>query len=169
VNGTGIGNKTAAVEALRLSEGTAKVKTLTITGGADFAEPFHVSSKDAPKGAVMVIDEEHPGKLKVSDRAYDSRVAGIISGAGGVNPGITLQQEGVLEGGQNVALSGRVYVQADASGHPIKPGDLLTTSDVPGHAMKAGDPAKAPGAILGKAMTVLESGRGLVLVLVSLQ
>ena len=48
-------------------------------------------------------------------------------------------------------------------------GDLLTTSDVPGHAMKVVDSGKAQGAVLGKAMTRLEGGRGLVLVLVSLQ
>jgi hypothetical protein len=35
--------------------------------------------------------------------------------------------------------------------------------------MKATDYAKAQGAILGKAMTRLESGKGLVLVLVTLQ
>ena len=39
----------------------------------------------------------------------------------------------------------------------------------PGHAMKVSDTAKAHGAILGKAMTTLEDGRGLVLVLVTLQ
>jgi hypothetical protein len=35
--------------------------------------------------------------------------------------------------------------------------------------MKVTDPARAHGAILGKAMTKLERGRGLVLVLVTLQ
>jgi hypothetical protein len=75
----------------------------------------------------------------------------------------------VLEGGQNVALSGRVYVLADAGTGPIKPGDLLTTSDTPGHAMKVADQSKAQGAILGKAMSGLKEGRGLVLVLVTLQ
>ena len=47
--------------------------------------------------------------------------------------------------------------------------DLLTTSNRPGHAMRVDDPGKAGGAILGKAMTGLREGRGLVLVLVSLQ
>ena len=74
-----------------------------------------------------------------------------------------------MEGGQNVALSGRVYVQADASNGAIKPGDLLTTSATPGHAMKVAEPGKAQGAILGKAMSALKNGQGLVLVLVSLQ
>ncbi len=35
--------------------------------------------------------------------------------------------------------------------------------------MRAGDPARAQGAVIGKAMGRLESGRGLVLVLVNLQ
>ena len=46
---------------------------------------------------------------------------------------------------------------------PIEPGDLLTTSNVPGHAMKVSDYERAQGAILGKAMSSLESGRGPVL------
>ncbi len=146
-------------------------RTLTLYGGADVAEPFQISNseREVPKGAVVIIDEENPGHLMLSQRAYDTRVAGVVSGAGGVNPGIQLKQTGVLEGGQDVALSGRVYVQADATSAPIKPGDLLTTSDTPGHAMKVADPTRAHGAILGKAMTKLERGRGLVLVLVTLQ
>jgi hypothetical protein len=117
----------------------------------------------------VIIDEEHPGRLKRSVSAYDARVAGIVSGANGINAGISLQQEGVLDGGQNVALSGRVYVQADASSGAIKPGDMLTTSDIPGHAMKVGDHTRAQGAVIGKAMSSLPEGRGLVLVLVTLQ
>ena len=68
-----------------------------------------------------------------------------------------------------MALTGGVYCWADAYNGSIQPGDLLTTSDSPGHAMKVTDYAKAQGAIIGKAMTSLEEGRGLVLVLVTLQ
>jgi hypothetical protein len=149
--------------------GNVRVNTLTITGGADLAEPFQMSEERIPEGSVVVIDEENPGHLKQATRAYDTRVAGIISGANGVKAGIALHQEGVIEGGRNVALTGRVYVKADASFGAIKPGDLLTTSDTPGHAMKGTDSTKAQGAILGKAMTALDEGTGLVLVLVSLQ
>jgi hypothetical protein len=66
-------------------------------------------------------------------------------------------------------LTGRVYCWADASYAPIEPGDLLTTSDTPGHAMKVTNHKKAQGAIIGKAMTSLKEGKGLVLVLVTLQ
>jgi len=143
--------------------------TLTIRGGADVAEPFPVTGSQVEPGTVMVIDEANPGHLARSAEAYDTRVAGIISGAGGINPGLSLQQDGVLDQGQKVALSGRVYVKADASQGRIKPGDLLTTSALPGCAMRVGDHVRAQGAILGKAMTGLEEGQGLVLVLVTLQ
>jgi hypothetical protein len=149
--------------------GTTRTRVLTITGGADVAEPFEMSDRDVPKGALVVIDEERPGRLKLSSAAYDQRVAGIVSGANGVSPGLTLQQQGVIEGGHHVALTGRVYALADATRGAIKPGDLLTTSDTPGHAMKASDRTRAAGAVIGKAMTGLNEDQGLVLVLVSLQ
>jgi hypothetical protein len=150
--------------------GTTTTKVIAITGGSDLAEPFEISeSQPIPKGALVIIDEENPGQLKLSHQAYDKRVAGVVSGAGGINPGLTLTQEGVLEGGQNVALSGRVYALATAANGPIKPGDLLTTSDIPGHAMKATDFVRWQGAVIGKAMSSLEEGEGLVLVLVNLQ
>ena len=161
-------NATNSIVTSISESGVLTTKVLTITGGADIAEPFQMSQPDLPKGAVVIIDEANPGKLKLSAEPYDRRVAGIISGAGGVNPGLSLSQHGVMEGDQHIALTGRVYVQADASNGPIKPGDLLTTSARPGHAMKVTDHARAQGATLGKAMTTLKEGTGLVLVLVTL-
>jgi hypothetical protein len=117
----------------------------------------------------MGIDADNPGMLRMSNAPYDSRVAGIVSGAGGVNPGITLRQEGVVDGKHPVAIAGRVYCKAEALSHPIKPGDLLTTSMVGGHAMKATDRERSHGTIIGKAMSSLKEGTGLVLVLVNLQ
>ena len=145
------------------------VKVLEITGGADLAEPFHMREGQLEPGSVVVIDEDHPGQLRLATQDYDRRVAGIISGANGVNPGLALHQQGMMEGGQNVALTGRVYARADASKDSIKPGDLLTTSETPGCAMRVQDSQRAQGAILGKAMTGLKEGQGFVLVLVTLQ
>jgi hypothetical protein len=164
--GIGTSSPTAKLEVA----GRTKTCVLEITGGCDLAEPFEMSdSQPIPKGALVIIDEEHPGQLKLSQQAYDKRVAGVVSGAGGINPGLTLTQEGVLEGGQNVALSGRVYALATAANGPIKPGDLLTTSNVPGRAMKATDKERLDGSIIGKAMSSLEDGEGLVLLLVNPQ
>jgi hypothetical protein len=152
-------------------DGTLKCKVLTITGGSDLAEPFATSSKQPlDPGMVLSIDPDHPGALRLADSAYDRCVAGIVSGAGGVNPGVLMRQEATIADGEYpVALSGRVYCWVDAAHGAVRPGDLLTTSDTPGHAMKATDSGRAPGAVLGKAMTGLAEGCGLVLVLVSLQ
>ena len=151
-------------------DGTTRTEVLRITGGSDIAEPFNIKeSENIKPGMVLSIAPDNPGKLKLSDKAYDRCVAGIASGAGGIKPGITLTQEGSFDGTHNVALTGRVYGLCDASYGSIQPGDLLTTSPMPGYAMKVNDYEKAQGAVLGKAMTKLEEGKGLVLVLVSLQ
>lgn len=150
--------------------GRIVTSSLEITGGSDLAEPFVVSGPDIKAGLVVVIDPETPGQLKLSTQAYDRKVAGIISGAGRIDPGMVMgKKDAAADGSQYVTLTGRVYAWADASNSAIQPGDLLTTSDIPGHAMKVTDHARAQGAILGKAMSSLEEGRGLVLVLVSLQ
>ena len=151
--------------------GNVSVPVLLITGGSDLAEPFLIHAQDEVlPGMVVAIDPEHPGDLRLAGQAYDSTVAGCLSGAGELEPGLVLQGEALADTeALPVALTGRVYCWADASEAPIQPGDLLTTSSRPGYAMKAADPAQAWGAILGKAMTALEDGQGLVLVLVSLQ
>jgi hypothetical protein len=157
---------------------TVSVPVLQITGGSDIAEPYDVAPAPAPAmkgetaaprpGMVVSIDPQNVGKLTVASSPYDHRVAGIISGANGVNPGLTLAQSGSVADGQfPVAKVGRVWVLADAATGPILPGDLLTSSATPGHAMRA-DPARAHGASLGKAMSTLKEGRGYVLVLVNL-
>jgi hypothetical protein len=156
-------------------DGMAVTKTLQILGGSDLAEPFDVTTADgSPRvepGMVVAIDPDRPGDLRLADRAYDAAVAGVISGANRLAPGMVMKSEGdaYADGAHPVALTGRVWCRADAGFGAIRPGDLLTTSPTPGHAMKATDRERAGGAILGKAMTALADGRGLVLVLVSLQ
>jgi len=155
--------------------GRVTTEVLEITGGADLAEPFDVSALEAgaavEPGMVVVIDATRSGALRVASTAYDPKVAGIISGANGLSPGMVMKSDGNPHAGGDypVALTGRVWCWCDASIRPIEPGDRLTTSTTPGHAMKATDAARAPGAVIGKAMTPLAEGRGLVLVLVQPQ
>lgn len=59
--------------------------------------------------------------------------------------------------------------KADATFAPIEVGDLLTTSSMTGYAMKAEDPQKAFGSVIGKALSPLGEGTGLVEVLITLQ
>ena len=164
----------SAVKTVELDGNTGRVitKVLEITGGSDLSERFTVGSNEnaAEPGMVVCIDPSRPGDLQISSRAYDRRVAGVISGAGGVGTGLLMGHSGTLADGEHpVALTGRVYCRVDASFGPIEPGDLLTTSPTPGYAMKVSDSERAQGAILGKAMTGLTSGRGDVLILVTLQ
>lgn len=143
---------------------------VTIRGGADIVEGFESACGTAwDPGTVLSIDPDNPGQLMCSADAYDNKVAGVVSGAGGIQPGIKLGQDGVLDGSIPVAMTGRVYVKASAENGPIRPGDLLTTASIPGHAMRVTDSDRGNGAIIGKAMGELESGEGLVLVLVNLQ
>jgi hypothetical protein len=151
--------------------GTVECDVLEINGGADIAEPFDIyNTMGIEAGMVMAIDSDNPGKIKISEKAYDRCVVGIISGAGGIDPGMIMGQSGTIADGEfPVALTGRVYCRVDASNGYIHPGDLLTTSKIPGHAMKVTDYTKAQGAVIGKAMSSLENEQGLILVLVSLQ
>ena len=152
--------------------GTVSARVIEITGGSDLSEKFDISSAEAAiePGMLVCIDPENPGRLIASTRSYDRTVAGVISGAGGVLPGMLMGQRGsVADGKHPVALTGRVYAWMDAAHGAIQPGDLLTTSSTPGHGMKAGEAVRSHGAIIGKAMTGLKSGKGLVLVLVALQ
>jgi hypothetical protein len=151
--------------------GKTTTQILEITGGTDLAEPFTIGDDAAVQpGMVVAIDPEHRGELRIADKAYDRTVVGVVSGANGVKPGLLMKHD-LTDAKRSlpVALSGRVYCWADAKDDPIQPGDLLTTADTPGHAMKVTDYARAQGAVLGKAMSPLSTGRGLVLVLVSLQ
>lgn len=135
---------------------------------ADCAEEFDMSEPTAEAGTVLVLDEE-PGRLRPSAEPYDTRVAGVISGAGDYRPGIVLDRKGPRAGRRPVALMGKVFCQVEADSSPVRPGTLLTTSAKPGYAMAATDRERAFGAVLGKALSGLESGCGLVPVLVALQ
>ena len=164
-----VGIGTAIPAALLDVNGTSRSKCVTITGGCDLAETFEIAGGAVVSGMVVSIDPDHEGDLRLADQPYDARVAGIVSGAGGVNTGLTLSQAGVLEGHYPVAMAGRVYCWCDASFGAIKPGELLTSSSTPGHAMAVSDKSRATGAILGKALSSLHAGRGLVLIVVTLQ
>jgi hypothetical protein len=62
---------------------------------------------------------------------------------------------------------GIVPCKVSAENGAIRPGDLLVTSAIPGHAMRDDDPKN--GTILGKALGSLDSGTGVIKVLVTLQ
>jgi hypothetical protein len=139
-----------------------------VISNADCAEEFDIADSAAIIEPGTVVSFDGGGTLRPSADAYDKRVAGVISGAGEYRPGIVLDKK---EGANRlpVALVGKVSVKADASYGPIEVGDLLTTSPTSGHAMKAADPARAFGAVIGKALQPLQAGQGMLHILVALQ
>jgi hypothetical protein len=139
-----------------------------VNANGDCAEDFDVlEGEQAEPGTVMVVGEH--GVLQQSQQSYDRRVAGVISGAGGFNPGITLDKQQSERIRIPIALMGKVYCKADAGYSPIETGDLLTTSPTPGHAMRADDPSRGFGAVIGKALEPLQKGRKLIRILIALQ
>jgi hypothetical protein len=137
---------------------------------ADCAEDFTVADPVAAEpGTVMVLGDG--GTLEPCAMSFDSRVVGVVSGAGSYRPAIILDRREAEDGTSRrpIALMGKVWCKVDATLHPIMPGDILTTSAVPGHAMKAADPRRATGAILGKALAACAGGSGLIPILVTLQ
>jgi hypothetical protein len=99
----------------------------------------------------------------------DKRVVGVVSGAGDCKPGIVLDRRGSAKNRKPIALLGKVFCKVDAQYGAIDLGDLLTTSPTSGHAMRAGNPSRAFGAVIGKALHPFTSGQGLIPILIALQ
>jgi hypothetical protein len=155
------------------SDGSARISIEGSTGdivlaNADCAEEFDLADEAEP-GTVLCFDDV--GLLRPSRTPYDPCVAGVVSGAGSYRPGIVLDRRGHdhRRPRRPVALLGKVFCKVEAESAPVRPGSLLTTSDMPGHAMAATDRDRAFGCVLGKALRGLASGTGLVPVLVALQ
>ena len=142
--------------------GNLNVAGDVILDGADYAEEFPTGAEDIEPGMVVVFDDD--GRIRPCENDYDMRVAGIVSGAGGIRPALVLDRQA---DGLAVALLGKVWTMADAGIDPIRPGDLLTSARRRGHARRVDNPSEAFGAVIGRALTPLDRGQGLVRVLVS--
>jgi len=139
-----------------------------ILQNADCAEEFEVCDGEGIEpGAVLALGDE--GMLALAHQPYDGKVAGVVSGAGGLRPGIVLGRSADARNRWPIALSGKAFCKVDADRSPVKVGDLLTTSSTPGHAMAARDHRRAFGAVIGKALAPLKSGKALIPILVALQ
>lgn len=126
----------------------------------DIAEDIF-SKDELENGDVVVIDSENNEHVRKSSKPYDTLAAGIVS----LNPAFYIRTSGT---GIPLALAGRVKAKASAENGPIKRGDLLTTSSTPGHLMKCESKEKCLGAMVGKALEPLTSGKGEIVVLVTL-
>lgn len=135
----------------------------------DVAEWVPTTTPDMPAATVVVVSDGARNHVSRSSRAYDTAVAGVVSD----RPGLLLGEADTSK--TRIATTGRVRVCVDARTMPVRPGDLLVTSDVPGCAMKSepmrigGRSFHQPGTLIGKALEPLDGKVGEVLVLLSLQ
>jgi hypothetical protein len=134
--------------------------------GIDVAEVIPASGILQP-GDVVEIDPNTSGQFRLAATPNSTLVAGVIS----TQPGMLLGAGDPDEDGNTgpqLALAGRVPVKVSAENGAIHPGDLLVASSTPGYAMRA--PANpAPGTVIGKALGKLDSGTGLIDMLVMLR
>jgi hypothetical protein len=117
---------------------------------------------------VLANAPEHPGAFCLAKIAGDPGVVGIVLAEATGAATARTRSEGVSYDTAPVATSGIVLCKADATLTPILANDLLVASPIPGHAMKAPRPVE-PGTVIGKALEPLESGTGLIKVLVMLR
>jgi len=115
----------------------------------------------------MVLNRK--GKIEPARAPYDTTVVGVISGAGNYRPGIVLDHRGDQSSRAPISVLGKVSCKVDAGYGSVRPGDLLTSSATPGHAMRVAELPRAYGSLVGKALTPLHEGCGLVDVLIGLR
>jgi hypothetical protein len=156
---------------ITFADGTIQSTAWTgVLCGGDYAESVDVSGKKVAyePGDVLVIDKKNPGRFVKAAEPYSRLVAGIYSTKPGV-VGRRSSDAGKAKEEVPMAMVGIVPTKVSAENGSIETGDLLVTSSTPGHAMKATDFTRATGAIVGKALGSLDSGTGVIDVLVSLQ
>ena len=139
--------------------------------GGDYAESVDVTgdrSRFEP-GDTLVVDPDHSGHFMKSSEPYSTLVAGIYSTKPGVLGRRQTTDPKTSTTEVPMAMVGIVPTKVSAENGAIKPGDLLVTSSTPGYVMKGTDRSQMLGAVVGKALGTLNSGTGVVEVLVSLQ
>jgi hypothetical protein len=137
--------------------------------GGDYAESVDVSgdrTKYEP-GDVLVIDPDVSGKFLKSAEPYSTSVTGIYS----TKPGVIGRRQTTDRSSDEVpmAMIGIVPTKVSAENGSIHRGDLLVTSSTIGYAMKGTDRSRLTGAVIGKALDNLESGKGVIEVVITLQ
>jgi hypothetical protein len=139
--------------------------------GGDYAESVDVTGdrKTYEPGDVLVIGAESGSDVLKSAEPYSTLVAGIYS----TKPGTVGRRQAtdakISTTEVPMAMVGIVPTKVSAENGSIKRGDLLVTSSTLGYAMKGTDRSRMLGAVVGKALGNLDSGIGVIEVLVTLQ
>jgi len=143
------------------------------TGSADVAEWVSVSEPVEP-GDVLEFDPDYPNIYRKSSRACSTLVAGVVS----TDPGFILGSNPfdfgpwtedsrlATDNSALLALVGIVPVKACDENGPITLGDILVASSTPGYAMRWNPENHGfCDNFVGKALEPLESGTGIIKVL----
>jgi hypothetical protein len=143
----------------------------TQMGGADFAESVSASGsrRNYEPGDVLVIDRDSDRQFSLSAVPYSTLAAGIYSTKPGVVGAMHGSEDPRLAAEIPMAMIGIVPCKVSAENGPISRGDLLVTSSTPGYAMRGTDKARLPGAVIGKALQPLPSGKGQIDTLLTLR
>jgi hypothetical protein len=177
---TAPGSKLELNGSLKLSSGSGAAITFQdettqstawtgVVCGGDYAESVDVTGdrKKYEPGDVLVIASEESGDVSKSSEAYSTAVVGIYS----TKPGTVGRRHATPKNDSEVpmAMIGIVPTKVSAENGPIHRGDLLVSSSKPGYAMKGTDRMRLIGAVVGKALGHLDSGTGVIEVVVTLQ
>lgn len=159
----------------------------------DVAEYIYDTYGNTQPGEVVVADPDAGVSVIRSSKPYQTNVLGVIS----TKPHMTMGMELVMnektgeslknaKPATRLALTGRVPVRVTDENGPVIPGDLLTTSSTPGHAMKwtlldvskandfeemktmMAENERRRSAVIGKALEQFKSGKGQIMVLITL-
>lgn len=168
VHATGLINATTS--GVKYPDGNTQTTAWTgVLCGGDYAEAVNAkgSRKTYEPGDVLVIGDSDEGEVQKSVEPYSTMVAGIFA----TKPGVIGRRQSLLKESEEIpmAMVGIVPTKVTAENGPIHRGDLLVTSSTIGYAMKGTDRSRLVGAVIGKAMGPLESGTGVIEVLVTLQ
>ena len=168
VHATGLIN--AATSGVKYPDGNTQTTAWTgVLCGGDYAEDMRADKKKESyePGDVLVLSADDNSDVQKSVEPYSAMVAGIYA----TKPGVVGLRDAVAKFKDNVpmAMVGVVPTKVSAENGPIHKGDLLVTSSLKGFAMKGTDRSRMLGAVIGKAMGSLDSGTGVIEVLVTLQ
>jgi hypothetical protein len=139
--------------------------------GGDYAESVDVAGnrKSYEPGDVLVIGAESGSDVVKSSEPYSTLVVGVYSTKPGVVGRRQTSDAKTSTTEVPMAMVGIVPTKVSTENGPINRGDLLVTSSTPGYAMKGTDRSLLTGAVIGKALGSLDSGTGVIEVVVTLQ
>ncbi|HBI15901.1 MAG TPA: hypothetical protein DDY20_10380 [Desulfobulbaceae bacterium] len=152
---TGHGEPVAGeIPLIRVRKSTTAASS-AIVGVVD--QPFTVPPPELAEADLDISGLEADTKRSIQPLPGPAASSASLTDGTGIAPGEYLSV---------VTLGSFKAIKADATGGPIRPGSLLVSSPEPGHAMAADNPGC--GTVIGKALGGLDSGTGLIPVMVTL-